>query len=51
MISPLNHINYQGEAIDEYDENMVEYDGRGFSSGEEEDEVKFNDKQSTSTTR
>ena len=51
MISPLNHIDYQGEAIDEYDENMVEYDGRGFSSGEEEDEVKFNDRQSTSTTR
>ena len=39
IISPLNHADYRGEAIDEYDENMVdEYDGRGFSSGSDEDE-------------
>ena len=51
MKSPLNHIDYRGEPILEYDENLVEYDGRGFSSGSEDEEIKHVEKQSNSTTR
>ena len=51
MKSPLNHIDYTGAPILEYDENLVEYDGRGFSSGSEDEEVKHVEKQSNSTTR
>ena len=51
MKSPLNRIDYKGEPILEYDENLVEYDGRGFSSGSEDEEIKQVEKQSNSTTR
>ena len=51
MKSPLNHIDYTGAPILEYDENLVEYDGRGFSSGSEDEEIKHVEKQSNSTTR
>ena len=37
MKSPLNRIDYKGEPILEYDENLVEYDGRSFSSGSEDE--------------